>query len=136
VLIALVLGVAYYGRQRIVAQWPQAEQLYELVGLRATPPGAGLELSNITTVVRDVDGQNVMFVEGDVFNGTEKPIAVPTLRATLLNENKQWLRDWTFTVEHPSLQPGERTKFKTMTKSPPQTYRNLAITFTEETAGG
>lgn len=136
VVVGLVLAAVYFGRQRIVAAWPPAEQLYELVGLRATALGAGLELSNVTYVVRQVEGQNVMFIEGDVFNRTEKPIAVPTMRATLLNEHSQWLRDWTFTVEPPSLQPGETAKFKTMTKSPPDSYRNLAITFIEDSSGG
>ena len=136
VVVGLVLGVVYFGRERIVAAWPQAEQLYELVGLRATAVGAGLELSNVTYVLRQIEGQNVMIIEGDIFNKTETPLLVPALRATLRNEHNQWLRDWTFKVGRPALQPGETAKFRTMTKDPPDSYRTLAITFTEDQAGG
>jgi predicted Zn finger-like uncharacterized protein len=39
-VLMLALGGGYFFRDRVVARWPQASQLYELIGL-PVPPGKG-----------------------------------------------------------------------------------------------
>src|SRR3546814_11063753 len=61
-------------------------------------------------VRRDVDGQNAIVIEGQVFNTTPEIQPVPTLKATLRNEQGQWLHDWTFSLGHATLEPGETAR--------------------------
>lgn len=132
--IGLAVAILYFGRERVVAVWPPAEQLYRAVGLSGSPLGAGLELSNVTYVLQTVDGEEVMIIQGDIFNRTEEMKPVPTLRATLLDSANEGLRDWVFRIDRDELQPGETTTFRTMTREPPADYKRLSITFTREPA--
>src|SRR3546814_19784588 len=95
------------------------------------PLGAGLEFSNISFVRRDVDGQNAIVVEGQVFNTTPEIQPVPTLKATLRNEQGQWLHDWTFSLGQATLEPGETARFKTVATNPPAATKKLLVTFTD-----
>lgn len=132
VLVGLVLGLVFFGRERIVLTWPAAKAFYDLVGLDSTAVGAGLELDNVRFVRREVDGQDVIIIEGDVSNPTEEVRSLPTLRATLRNEQNQWLKDWTFQIDRAELQPGQTANFQTMTRDPPEAARHLSITFVED----
>ncbi|MEX0698055.1 MAG: DUF3426 domain-containing protein [Dongiaceae bacterium] len=136
IVLAVALSGAYVARERIVAAWPPTESLYAALGIRATALGAGLRLDNVTFVRRRIDGQDAMIVEGHVTNVTDTAQAVPTLRATLRNENNQWLTDWTFSLDRPELAPGESATFTTTTRNPPEASKRLSITFTEGPAGG
>lgn len=135
-LVVLVLGLAglaaYLAQQYEVTSLERATQIVE-GWLEGEPPlGAGLEFSNITFVRRQVEGQDAIVIEGQLFNTTEETKTVPTLKATLRNEQGQWLRDWTFALGQPTLEPGETAGFKTMTVDPPEATKKLLVTFTEE----
>ena len=134
ILLLLALGIAggYFFRERIIAEWPKTAQIYELVGLPTKVLGAGLELDNVNFNRQDVAGQTVIQVQGDVFNKTDKEIAVPPLKVALRDDSGKLLFDWTFGVDRPTIRPGETINFKTETKNPPAEATKLAVTF----AGG
>ena len=135
IVLAIAVAGAYVARERIVAAWPPAENWYAALGIRAVALGAGLRLDNVMFVRRRIDGQNAMVVEGHVTNVSDAAQPVPTLRATLRNENNQWLTDWTFRLERPELAPGESATFTTTTRNPPEASKRLSITFTDGPAG-
>jgi predicted Zn finger-like uncharacterized protein len=128
-LIGVLAGSAYLFRQQLAAQVPQMAGL--LAVFDGAPLGAGLEFSNISFVRRDVDGQNAIVIEGQVFNTTPEIQAVPTLKATLRNEQGQWLHDWTFSLDQATLEPGETARFKTTATNPPAATKKLLVTFTD-----
>ncbi len=136
VLFGLVAAIGYLGRERIVEQWPAARDLYALVGLESAALGEGLELSNINFVRQTIDNQDVLTVEGDVFNTTKDVVGVPNLIATLRNEKNQWLFDWVFRIDRAALEPGETAHFSTTTKNPPDASKRITITFTDKPVGG
>ena len=129
VLIALAIAGGYFFRERIVAEWPQTAQLYELIGLPTKAVGVGLEISNVNYTRQDVAGQTVMQVQGDIFNKTPKEISVPRLKATLQDDSGKPLLDWTFSVDRPTIRSGETIDFKTEAKNPPAEASKLLITF-------
>jgi predicted Zn finger-like uncharacterized protein len=135
-LIAVVLGIAsgsaYLWREWIVAELPQAKQLYDLIGIRAVPLGAGLEFSNLKFERRQIDGADSIIIEGELFNTTPEPQSIPTLKATLQDEGGRWLSDWTFSLGRPALESGETVTFKVTKRDPPAATRKLSVAFTEE----
>jgi Protein of unknown function (DUF3426) len=135
VLFGLVAAVGYLGRERIVEQWPQTRDLYALVGLETAALGEGLELSNIKFVRQSIDNQDVLTVEGDIFNTTKDVVGVPNLIATLRNEKNQWLFDWVFRIDRAALEAGETAHFATSTKNPPEASKRITITFTDKDVG-
>lgn len=132
ILVILAGGAAYLAKQYEVTSLERVTQIVEDLFRGAPPLGAGLEFSNITFVRRQVDGQDAIVIEGQLFNATEETKTVPTLKATLRNDKGQWLRDWTFALGQPTLEPGETASFKTMTVDPPEATKKLLVTFTEE----
>lgn len=136
VLFGLVAAIGYLGRERIVEQWPATRDLYALVGLESAALGEGLELSNINFVRQTIDNQDVLTVQGDIFNKTGEVVGVPNLIATLRNEKNQWLFDWVFRIEQAALQPGETAHFATTTKNPPDASKRITIAFTDKPVGG
>lgn len=140
VLLLVLLGVtafsAYLWRQAVVAQWPDARELYASVGIEVSILGEGLELSNITFVRQTIDGQAVLVVHGEIFNKTQATQPVPNLLATLRTERNQWLFDWVFRIDKTDLEPGETAAFTTTAKNPPEDSRRLSVTFTRKPIGG
>lgn len=136
VLFGLIAAIGYLGRERIVEQWPASRDLYALVGLESAALGEGLELSNINFVRQTIDTQDVLTVQGDIFNKTGEVVGVPNLIATLRNEKNQWLFDWVFRIDQAALQPGETAHFTTTTKNPPDASKRITITFTDKPVGG
>ncbi len=132
VLVALGVAGGYFFRDRIVAEWPKTAQFYELIGVRVSAVGAGLELNNVKFTQQDVNGQLVIEVHGDIINKTDKDITVPPLQVVLNDSAGNQLFDWTFNVDRPTIHPGETINFKTETKTAPAAASKMKVTF----AGG
>lgn len=128
-LIAVLGGSAYLFRQQLAAQVPALAGA--LAFFDGTALGAGLEFSNISFVRRQVEGQDAIVIEGEIFNTTPEAQTVPALKATLRNEQGQWLHDWTFSLGQATLEPGETARFKTMATNPPAATKKLLVTFTD-----
>lgn len=121
VVVAALAGGFYFGQQRIVTYVPAMARLYDLVGL-AAPPSAelGLELREVKSVRRLVDGVRVVVIEGLVANVADADREVPTLRARLLGSGGESLDQWTFEPETKLLPPGGTTRFETTAQNPPR----------------
>lgn len=121
VVVALIAG-ALLGREQIVALVPEAAGLYQAVGLMppATPAtvGEGLELRDVTSVKRLVDGQQTLLIEGVIVNVSDRPQQVPQLRASVTDANGTELTHWLFSANGKELEPGASTTFQTSTESP------------------
>ena len=131
-VVLLVVGGAWFARDAIVAAWPQASALYDLIGFAGDPPGTGLELRSVTSK-REMQGETtVLLIEGEVANVSEVVRQVPRIRGALVDEGGQEIRNWLFTLPEPKLLPGEAARFKTELRDPPNGARRLTMTFTHE----
>ena len=127
VVVALVAG-AYFGRAQIMAAVPGTTGLYRMVGLGPPRVGEGLELREVKSMNRTVDGERLVVIEGLVANLTETTLQVPRLRASLTDGDGVQVEEWTFSAEDATLPPGGTTGFTTSTKNAPS-EGNLAIHF-------
>jgi predicted Zn finger-like uncharacterized protein len=129
VLLILLIGAAVvgviFGRDQIVARMPQAAQIYELVGLKPQPLGAGLDIANVAST-RNADG---LIVEGDITNKIGTARAVPHLRVALRDANK---RELIFKIIDPPrerLLPGETSHFVVGFLPAPDAAIGVVVTF-------
>ncbi len=121
----------YFGRAQLVAMVPQMTRLYDLVGLSAESAELGLELRDVKSVRRLVDGERVVVIEGLVVNVSGQTRRVPPLFASLTDAEGVELDRWTFEAADASLAPGAATEFETVAKNPPR-EGNLSIDFVVE----
>lgn len=132
--LVVVTGLAagfYFGRAQLVAMVPQMTRLYDLVGLSAESAELGLELRDVKSVRRLVDGDRVVVIEGLVVNVSDQTRRVPPLRVSLTDAEGVELKRWTFEATDATLAPGGATEFETVAKNPPR-EGNLSIDFVVE----
>ena len=130
----VVIGLAsgfYYGRAPLVAMVPEMTRLYDLVGLKDEVLELGLELRDVKSVRRLIDGERVVVIEGLVVNLSNQDRQVPPLRASVTDAKGIELDRWTFQAASASLPPGGTTGFETVAKNPPR-EGNLSIDFVVE----
>lgn len=119
----VVIGLAsgfYYGRAPLVAMVPEMTRLYDLIGLQDEAIEFGLELREVKSVRRLIDGERVVVIEGLVVNLTDQDREVPSLRASVTDADGVELDRWIFQAESASLPPGGTTGFETVAKNPPR----------------
>ena len=132
IFLAVLLGGGFgliAGRDDIVALWPPAARLYDIVGLPIETVGAGLQLRDVSSTRRE-DGPPTIVVEGTVVNVSNKPREVPRLKAVVRSAAHQDLKNWTFTPGVLVLLPGETASFKAELADPPRGAIDLEIRFT------
>jgi predicted Zn finger-like uncharacterized protein len=121
---ALIVG-AIIGRDQVVALWPRVAPLYELVGLKTQPLGAGLDIANIAST-RNADG---LIVEGDVINKVGAPRNVPHLRVALRDGNQHELVFKIIEPPRERLLPGETSHFVVGFLPAPDGAVGVVVTF-------
>lgn len=117
VLGALAAG-AWFGRETIIALVPGTVRLYELVGLEERV-GEGLDLRDVISERRVVDGAPTLFIEGTIVNVSDRDRPVPRLRASLIDPSGVELSNWVFAAGSQTLPPGGFTTFQTEAADPP-----------------
>jgi predicted Zn finger-like uncharacterized protein len=120
VVAAILTAAVFFGRQQIMAWVPETTGLYVLVGLASTDPAMVLELAVVSSERRVVDGEQTLFIEGQVVNPTGRPQNVPPLVATLTDSGGGELKRWTFSADVDALPPGGSAAFQTSTADPPR----------------
>lgn len=116
---------AIFGRDQVVAMWPQAAQYYDLVGLRTGPLGAGLAIANVSST-RNADG---LIVEGDVTNKVGVTRIVPRLRVALRDANQHELIFKIIDPPREKLLPGETSHFVVGFLPAPDAAAGVRVTF-------
>ncbi len=131
-IVAVVLGALYIGRERVMQIWPPATQAYEMLGLVTLPPGAGLAIQDIATMTTQAEDGTpaVLSVKGRVANISRSTRRIPPLRASLRNAAGEEVRGWDFGLPRQMLEPGESVDFDTRLETPPAEALNLVVIFT------
>ncbi|HYM32096.1 MAG TPA: DUF3426 domain-containing protein [Candidatus Cybelea sp.] len=130
VIIGGILAGGWYGRERIVAAWPPAGQLYAILGLNAQPVEKfGLVFRNIHSTTAVEAGVTVLVVSGDIVNTSGEVKPVPRLRVGLRNADRQEIYHWVFALDDSQIAPSGTLSFSTRLSSPPAEARDLQVTF-------
>ena len=126
-----LVGGAVLARHDIVAAWPPAGKLYELIGFAHDEIGIGFELRKVSSASRSEDGTPIFAIEGEVANISNAARDVPTMRAIVKADDKE-VQSWTFKAAQSRLLPGESASFVTSLRNPPPGATGLTITFTAD----
>jgi predicted Zn finger-like uncharacterized protein len=127
-LVALAGGLVV-AREKIIALAPGTAAYYERLGLQEMI-GDGLDLRDVTSVRRTVDGERKLIVQGVVVNVSDRSRSVPRLQASLIDASGVELAIWTFAADSSELPPGGVTTFETTAIDPPS-EGNLSLVFVE-----
>jgi hypothetical protein len=130
--ILVLVGAAVAARDAIVTAWPPAARLYSSVGLIAEAPGAGLEFRNVTTARRLESDREVVVIEGEVVNVSNRDRQVPPLRAALTSDSRE-IAHWTFEATQSRLLPGEAARFVTRADEPMEQATDVKLRFADGT---
>jgi predicted Zn finger-like uncharacterized protein len=129
VIVILLIGAAVVAaivaRDQIIARWPSAARLYDLVGLNTEPLGVGLEIANVTST-RNADG---LIVEGDITDKAGVPRSVPHLRVALRDAGQHELIFKTVDPPRERLLPGETSHFVVGFLPAPDAASGVTVTF-------
>jgi len=121
----------------VVAIWPAADRLYDLLGVAVPSLGEGLVIRDVAVELATEGESTVpMVVKGVVINQSPQAISLPTMRATLRGKDRQPIEAWMITTDHPLLQPGESFAFQSHLPTLPPEATQLAITFVQTPQGG
>ncbi len=131
-LVVFLVGLAaggIFAQEMIVAAWPPASKLYEMVGMAAPKPGYGLDLQ-VTGTDQKLEGKKViLIVKGQITNTSEADQPIPKLIGVLFDAKRRELFDWKFAASKPHLAPGEKLEFSTRVPDPPKEAKDLVVTF-------
>jgi predicted Zn finger-like uncharacterized protein len=129
--VVLLAGAGVAARDAIVSAWPPASKLYSTVGLMAEMPGAGLEI-HASTERRIENDREVVVIEGEVVNVSNRDRVVPPLRAALTSDDHE-ISHWTFEATQSRLLPGESARFVTRADQPPESATGINVRFADGT---
>jgi len=123
-------GAAFFMKNEIMVWLPATQRLYAMVGMGPEVLGQGLQIVE-PTPKKEIDGNDeILVVEGEIRNITEKPVEVPLMRGALLDAGGKELHSWTFTAAKSRIAPGEQARYRTEFRNPPTEAQSLDITFT------
>ncbi len=127
--LVVVIGGGLAGRDHIVAAWPQAAQLYELVGLTRESPAPGLELRNVQRSITVENEQTIVVVSGEIANLSSQTVRLPNIVARVLDKDERVLESWILTPASAQLGPGETIEFSDRFADPPMGAVRLLVVF-------
>lgn len=117
---------AYFLRGPITERIPSAESLYALVGLGGEEAAAQLQIGNLKSEQRS----GLIAVRGDIFNPTEKALAVPPVRLTAYDaDGKQAGPSYDFRTQESEIAPGETITFRILYENAPASMKSFRVTF-------
>jgi predicted Zn finger-like uncharacterized protein len=127
--VAALAGGLVVARETIVALAPGTADYYGKLGLRSVA-GAELELRDVASVRRTVDGARRLIVKGVIVNTSQLTVPVPRLQASLIDASGAKLASWVFAADSSELPAGGITTFETTANDPPR-EGNLSLVFVE-----
>jgi predicted Zn finger-like uncharacterized protein len=123
---ALVVALLVW-RNDVVRLLPQTAAFYNLVGLEVNL--RGLSFKDVKVSSENVEGKQVLVIEGVIVGQARKPVELPRLRFSVRDAQGAEIYAWNAVLEQAVLKPGEKAWFKSRLASPPPEGRNIDVRF-------
>ncbi|MHB8271318.1 MJ0042-type zinc finger domain-containing protein [Bradyrhizobium sp.] len=123
---ALVVALLVW-RNDVVRLLPQTAAFYQLVGLEVNL--RGLSFKDVKVSSENVEGKQVLVIEGVIVGQARKPVELPRLRFSVRDAQGAEIYAWNAVLEQAVLKPGEKAWFKSRLASPPPEGRNIDVRF-------
>lgn len=128
--LALIAGIAFVAdsmHEQIVEVFPSTRGIYSMLGYSATP--RGLDFADISYAKEIENGVTVLAIRGQIVNVTDREVAVPKMRVTVSDSEKQKLYQWTVPPDRSKVGPKSRIPLSIRLESPPPEAWYLDIRF-------
>jgi predicted Zn finger-like uncharacterized protein len=123
---ALVVALLVW-RNDVVRLLPQTAAFYNMVGLEVNL--RGLSFKDVKVSSENVEGKQVLVIEGVIVGQARKPVELPRLRFSVRDAQGAEIYAWNAVLEQAVLKPGEKAWFKSRLASPPPEGRNIDVRF-------
>jgi hypothetical protein len=123
---ALVVALLIW-RNDVVRLLPQTAAFYNMVGLDVNL--RGLSFKDVKVSSENVEGKQVLVIEGVIVGQAKKPVELPRLRFSVRDAQGAEIYAWNAVLEQAVLKPGEKAWFKSRLASPPPEGRNIDVRF-------
>jgi predicted Zn finger-like uncharacterized protein len=123
---ALVVALLIW-RNDVVRLLPQTAAFYRMVGLDVNL--RGLLFKDVRVSSENVEGKQVLVIEGVIVGQARKPVELPRLRFSVRDAQGAEIYAWNAVLEQAVLKPGEKAWFKSRLASPPPEGRNIDVRF-------
>jgi predicted Zn finger-like uncharacterized protein len=127
VLAALTAGAVFL-RPQVIAIWPPATKLYDLVDGLTEDKYEGLDIT-ATTESGFQDGRPILTIKGEIVNNSKHPKELALLRIALHDKDGKVLHEVKRPLAKDMLPPNERLEFSTVMPNPPQNAIRISVTF-------
>jgi predicted Zn finger-like uncharacterized protein len=114
-------------RNDVVRLLPQTAAFYNMVGLDVNL--RGLSFKDVRVTSENVEGKQVLVIEGVIVGQAKKPVELPRLRFSVRDAQGAEIYAWNAVLEQAVLKPGEKAWFKSRLASPPPEGRNIDVRF-------
>jgi predicted Zn finger-like uncharacterized protein len=114
-------------RNDVVRLLPQTATFYKMAGLEVNL--RGLLFKDVRVTSENVDGKQVLVIEGVIVGQARKPVELPRLRFSVRDAQGAEIYAWNAVLEQAVLKPGEKAWFKSRLASPPPEGRNIDVRF-------
>jgi predicted Zn finger-like uncharacterized protein len=114
-------------RNDVVRLLPQTAAFYKMVGLDVNL--RGLLFKDVKVTSENVEGKQVLVIEGVIVGQAKKPVELPRLRFSVRDAQGAEIYAWNAVLEQAVLKPGEKAWFKSRLASPPPEGRNIDVRF-------
>ena len=108
---------------------PGMAALYHLAGLAPPPPGADLDIAEVSSSREWADGDDVLIISGSVTNTATDARSLPPLRVTLFDAADRQVQESIVEAEKPVLAAKETVHFTVRIVSPASSARRMVVSF-------
>ena len=136
VLLLAVPGTLIGARAPLVAALPAMSPLFDAIGLHVPVTGEFLVIQNVGAWRKLKGDVEVMLIEGEILNDSDKLQTIPVLSSTLEDAAGNVLISAPYTPEETTLLPNDVAKFKFEIPKPDPRATQVTITFSDEARQG
>lgn len=126
-LLSAVLCTGYFGRVQLVERYPELAGIYASIGLGVNV--VGLEFTKLQTLRSLSQGKDVLTVSAQIVGVSRKPVPVPPVVVSLLDESGRAIYEWSVNPRVPDLMIGETATFDTRLTLPPADAQRVRLSF-------
>lgn len=130
-VLALMAGILYLMRYDVVRLVPNAEKIYNKLGIESIYDGTGLQITNIKIDETVVGSMSKIKVSGVIANPSQYEMKVLPLKVVVYDAYGNTLLDTTHYLPQERTRPAYKLPFTVIINNPTPEKKNIQITFAD-----